>query len=59
MASGAAKHCAVKAMLKETVDTDVPATVLNLHDDVVLRHQRIEPRMPCILKISCLFGLSS
>lgn len=36
MASGAAKHCAVKAMLKETVDTDVPATVLNLHDDVVL-----------------------
>ena len=36
MASGAAKHCAVKAMLKETVDTDVPATVLNLHNDVVL-----------------------
>ena len=25
----------------------------------MLRHQRIEPRMPCILKISCLFGLSS
>lgn len=36
LASGAAKHRAVEAMLKETVDTDVPATVLNLHDDVVL-----------------------
>ncbi len=36
LASGAAKHRAVKAMLKETIDTDVPATVLNLHDDVVL-----------------------
>ncbi len=36
MASGAAKHRAVKAMLKESIDTDVPATVLNLHHDVVL-----------------------
>ena len=41
MASGAAKHCAVKAMLKETVDTDVPATVLNLHDDVVLSRKKV------------------
>lgn len=36
MASGAAKHRAVRAMLKENIDTDVPATVLNLHSDVVL-----------------------
>ena len=38
---GAAKHCAVKAMLKETADTDVPATVLNLHDDVVLSRKKV------------------
>lgn len=36
MASGAAKHRVVNAMLNENIDTDIPATVLNLHDDVVL-----------------------
>lgn len=36
MASGAAKHRVVNAMLAENIDTDVPATVLNLHNDVVL-----------------------
>lgn len=36
MASGAAKHRVVMAMLNEQIDTDVPATVLNLHNDVVL-----------------------
>ncbi len=36
MASGAAKHKAVESMLGENVNTEVPATVLNLHEDVVL-----------------------
>ncbi|UKI35394.1 MAG: hypothetical protein L6V93_14665 [Clostridiales bacterium] len=31
----------LKAMLKETVDTDVPSTVLNLHDDVVLSRKKV------------------
>ncbi len=36
LASGASKKEAVSAMLDRTLDTNYPATMLNLHPDVTL-----------------------
>ena len=36
LASGKAKHDAVKSLLDDKITTDVPATLLKVHSDVVL-----------------------
>ncbi len=36
LASGKSKHAVVKGLLTDTVSTELPASLLNLHSDVVV-----------------------